>query len=440
MKTKSPYFHAYSQNFKGAPDGWHTLKKVNFLVGENSTGKSSFQQLFETVSDPGFVFSFEAFGSIDSISSASDIIGRLGDGGHMTMGFASCSKDEGSENGCKFFGRLVTYFHVGDFLTVACVTVATPNHFFTIFRRQTDDRLYVSHSEVSNEELAEDFTILHRKHVDAFSGMDGVAFEGPDFILNDYSNEGWRSVVSIVSRIVNPTDYYNPLSLPREFRAYSYGPSRKAPERLLHGDKSTTFDSSGNHAPFVFKDIAEYIPEFKSRLNSFGRSSGLFEAISIEQIETSVGDKPFIITVEKSGKNFYIDELGYGVSQILPVAIDKLFSTKSTTLLVQQPELHLHPRAQAEFGSYIHDGADEGPNLIIETHSDFIIDRFRVSQALAKNDEKVESQVIFFRHNPETGLNECYEMEIEDDGSFASVHDEYRSFFIDENMRILESL
>ncbi len=71
-------------------------------------------------------------------------------------------------------------------------------------------------------------------------------------------------------------------------------------------------------------------------------------------------------------------DMGYGVSQVLPVVTELLRTTPPRMFLVQQPEVHLHPSAQAALGSLFCQAAATGKQLLIETHSDHLIDRIRM--------------------------------------------------------------
>lgn len=73
----------------------------------------------------------------------------------------------------------------------------------------------------------------------------------------------------------------------------------------------------------------------------------------------------------------------------------------------------------------------------METHSDFIIDRFRM--ALKKNDQELRSQVIYFDKTPE-GENTAHEIEINSDGMFNDPPENFRSFFVKESLDKFELL
>src|SRR5204863_8326118 len=90
------------------------------------------------------------------------------------------------------------------------------------------------------------------------------------------------------------------------------------------------------------------------------------------------------ILVAVAGRPFNLSDVGYGISQSLPVVVESaLGGDSSRLLLLQQPEVHLDPRAQAALGSFFTQlVASQERQLIIETHSDYLVDRVR--QEIAK--------------------------------------------------------
>ena len=123
----------------------------------------------------------------------------------------------------------------------------------------------------------------------------------------------------------------------------------------------------------------------KGKLVEFGKSSGLFQNIDVRNFGGSMGN-PFQLKVKVRGPNSNIIDVGYGVNQILPMLVNILDPPvprrpllKMPFFLLQQPEIHLHPRAQAELSSLLATLANEGNRtFIVETHSDYMIDRARI--------------------------------------------------------------
>lgn len=80
-----------------------------------------------------------------------------------------------------------------------------------------------------------------------------------------------------------------------------------------------------------------------------------------------------------TGIDANILDCGYGASQVLPV-LWALGSEWTGPLVLEQPEVHLHPRAQGSVGDFIVEGAAHRP-IIVETHSEHIINRARIAVA-----------------------------------------------------------
>ncbi len=71
--------------------------------------------------------------------------------------------------------------------------------------------------------------------------------------------------------------------------------------------------------------------------------------------------------------------VGFGISYCLPVVVAGLMSRKDSLLIVENPEAHLHPGAQSRMGHFFSRLASAGVQVIVETHSDHILNGIRVS-------------------------------------------------------------
>ena len=71
--------------------------------------------------------------------------------------------------------------------------------------------------------------------------------------------------------------------------------------------------------------------------------------------------------------------VGYGLSYVLPIIVSLLTSNENKLIILENPESHIHPRGQAELGKLIALAASNGAQLIVETHSDHIINGIRVA-------------------------------------------------------------
>ncbi|HBG75207.1 MAG: hypothetical protein A2X25_12850 [Chloroflexi bacterium GWB2_49_20] len=79
-----------------------------------------------------------------------------------------------------------------------------------------------------------------------------------------------------------------------------------------------------------------------------------------------------------------LTHVGVGISQVLPILVMCLLAEPDTTLIIEQPELHLHPKVQTLLGDFFLSMAILGKQCIIETHSEYIINRLRFRAAGAQ--------------------------------------------------------
>ena len=70
---------------------------------------------------------------------------------------------------------------------------------------------------------------------------------------------------------------------------------------------------------------------------------------------------------------------GFGITQILPIIVAALSAPKSSILLIENPEVHLHPAGQALMGQFLADVSHSGVQVIVETHSDHVLNGIRRS-------------------------------------------------------------
>ena len=178
--------------------------------------------------------------------------------------------------------------------------------------------------------------------------------------------------------------------------------------------------------------------KMKGGLEEFGRTSGLFDEIFIRRLGRYEFE-PFQVEVRKWGKRRKgakrnLIDVGYGVSQVLPLLVDLLEPDGASLFLVQQPEVHLHPSAQAALASLFCTIAASGRQLIVETHSEYIIDRVRMdirdrTTALGPDDVSV----VFFER---TDLDvHVQSLRFDEQGNVLDAPDGYGRFFMDETRR-----
>ena len=217
-----------------------------------------------------------------------------------------------------------------------------------------------------------------------------------------------------------------------DFREPPYGPTKPSPDP--EGAYMPTYFASVN-----FQDEDRWL-KLKSHLEDFGRRSGLFDEITVKQLGEMEGG-PFQLQIRKAGKHGVsprrnLIDVGYGVSQALPVLVELFRSDASPMLLLQQPEVHLHPSAQAALGTLFCETAAAGRQLVIETHSDYIVDRVLLDVRDRRTDLKAEDVSILYFEREDSEVR-IHSIRVADDGSIVDAPEGYRRFFKDELDRVI---
>lgn len=83
------------------------------------------------------------------------------------------------------------------------------------------------------------------------------------------------------------------------------------------------------------------------------------------------------ITLRNNKKTSVAPNIGFGISYLLPILVDGLLAEKDSTLIVENPEAHLHPQAQSNLGFFLGQMAGSGVRIILETHSEHIVNGVR---------------------------------------------------------------
>lgn len=219
-------------------------------------------------------------------------------------------------------------------------------------------------------------------------------------------------------------------------RGLAFAPMRARPRRTYDAASSQD-DPEGEGFPHELRRQGEQhkqLPAYEA-FRKLAKDAELFQDLKVKHL-VRTGTPVFQVEVLLGGAWVNIVDVGYGVSQILPIAYRCAFASQPSLFLIQQPEVHLHPRGQAAlgefFGAMAHNG---GHTFVIETHSDFLVDRVRyliATGVLSKEDVSI----LFFRRKKREA--EVGEVVLGDRGQVIDVPDGYREFFGEEMLRMFD--
>ena len=110
-----------------------------------------------------------------------------------------------------------------------------------------------------------------------------------------------------------------------------------------------------------------------------------------------------------------MDSLGVGFSQLAPIILLCLNASEGDTILLEQPELHLHPSVQQKFGDFIL-AMSSRVQIIVETHSDHLLNRVR--RRVSESEDSLEEQVAIYFAERLKGNTSFRLAELDSNGSY----------------------
>lgn len=163
------------------------------------------------------------------------------------------------------------------------------------------------------------------------------------------------------------------------------GPLREEPSR-----EAKAFSSAGNRIGIKGEKLPLLLhkrrddEKFMNKLNDYVERLDIAKALYTEESYFLGADEEYrktgyirVIAEDGFGRKRPLSDMGFGVSQVAPVVCE-LALRKRRLILVEQPEVHLHPKAQTELGDLLIDSIIENKNqILVETHSANLIERLR---------------------------------------------------------------
>ena len=224
---------------------------------------------------------------------------------------------------------------------------------------------------------------------------------------------------------------------------FSLAPVRSKPQRTYNPIKES-LRSEGSEIPVTLLRLSHQDDMWKKihkKLVDFGKSSGLFSDVEVKKYGST--GEPFQLQFQVRGIQSNIIDTGYGISQILPLLV-RLFTSdiqkrrypvrKGTRFLLQQPEVHLHPKAQAELASLLIQSTKINNSFLIETHSDYILDRVRIE--IRKGNISHHHVSLIYLEPTKNGVK-AHNILFDEQGNLIKVPIGYRDFFMKESNRLL---
>lgn len=157
------------------------------------------------------------------------------------------------------------------------------------------------------------------------------------------------------------------------------GPLRMSPYRSYKLSAHTPYvGPNGETTPlalsYLYKKSLEDRTKNKIHKEKYDNFSSWFSMIFPDcKISVEQNDDVVRLKTTSAGRVDSISDVGFGFSQVLPILVQAAAMAPGETLIIEQPELHLHPKAQVAFAKFLTKAAKRGLKFIIETHSEHIL-------------------------------------------------------------------
>ena len=269
-----------------------------------------------------------------------------------------------------------------------------------------------------------DFTFVRRKE----TGMPSRFFQ----IVSPVKCYGFPSAARV--RYEN-ADFLSDLGLELEKcleNVYYLGPLRAHPQRTYTWTGSRPYDMgrSGEYAISAIlsakernQPISRGFENLRATLEEYValwlRKLGLIHDFRVERI---ADDSPlYRVKVRKSPQaaETLITDVGFGVSQILPALVLCFYAPEGSTIILEQPEIHLHPLAQAGLADALIDAyQNRGVQIIVESHSEHLLNR--IQRRIAEETISHDDVGLYFCSHGDNGASKIDALRLDEFGNIAN--------------------
>jgi predicted ATPase len=202
----------------------------------------------------------------------------------------------------------------------------------------------------------------------------------------------------------------------------------------------------GTFEKYVASVIAYWQTEKKEKLEALNRaldSLGLTyrivaEPVAETRVELMVGR---LARGKREGENDLVSvaDVGFGVSQTLPVLVALLVAEPGQAVYLEEPEIHLHPRAQSQMAGILAEAAARGVRVIAETHSSILLRGVQTLVAAGKLSPEIV-KLHWFTRSPQDGSTEIHSADLDKQGAFGDWPEDFDEVALETEKQYLDAV
>ncbi len=182
------------------------------------------------------------------------------------------------------------------------------------------------------------------------------------------------------------------------------GPLRDYPRRLYpwSGEKPQDVGKRGELAVAALLGSRKDNPELELKVAYWLKELKLIHGFRVQSIAEHRQYYEVLVKCAPDAPEVLITDVGFGISQVLPVLVLCYYVPKGSVILLEQPEIHLHPSVQSGLADMFIDAIKTRQiRIIVESHSEHLL--HRLQRRIAEEEIAVEDAALYFCRMDETG-------------------------------------
>ena len=242
----------------------------------------------------------------------------------------------------------------------------------------------------------------------------------PDEVSGYYQNLGFLSdFVLAFENLCSDITYLGPL---REYPRRSYIWSGERPQDVgLSGEEAIpallAARAEGLTSPRLVNVNRSHKP-IEHRILEWLQKMELIDSFSLEPIAENRKDYEFRVKKSPNSSEVLITDVGFGVSQLLPVLVLCYYVPENSTIILEQPEIHLHPKVQSDLADVLIDVVkNRNVQIILESHSEHLL--LRLMRRMAEEDISADQTALYFCQIHD-GTSEIERLKIDEYGNISN--------------------
>ncbi len=203
---------------------------------------------------------------------------------------------------------------------------------------------------------------------------------------------------------------------------YYLGPQRDYPNRIFiwGGEQPQDVGVRGQNAISALlatrsrSNGSHDHAQVEERVAYWLKELGLAHSFKLQPIAKGRREYEVKLRIRPHSPEVYLTDVGFGVPNLIPMLVLCYYAPKGSTIILEHPELHLHPLAQAGLADVLIDAINEREiKVILESHSEHLLRRLqrRIAEETFSNDDAA----LYFCKN-ETGASELEELKVNEYG------------------------